>query len=75
MMQERPCNFPNCDCSPPKLHKGAIAIAIRLFNEANARKVYGRKGLPLHRLGSTLCLRECVAEAWIKSQEKANSGG
>jgi hypothetical protein len=53
--------------------RGAEAIAEFIFGDrSHRRKVYYLaecSKIPIHRLGSTLCLRPSAYKSWIESQE------
>jgi hypothetical protein len=57
--------------SEERVIRGAEAIAEFVFG-SHRRKVYYLaecSKIPIHRLGSTLCLRPSAYESWIESQE------
>jgi hypothetical protein len=56
-----------------RIIRGAEAIAEFIFGDrSHRRKVYYLaecSKIPIHRLGSTLCLRPSAYKSWIESQE------
>lgn len=71
-MDQRPNEKPS-EKPEERILRGADAIAEFIFGDrSHRRKVYylaESSKLPIHRLGSTLCLRPSVYKSWIESQE------
>jgi hypothetical protein len=67
-----PINKPSDNSAEPAI-RGAEAIAEFIFGDrSHRRKVYYLaecSKIPIHRLGSTLCLRPSAYKSWIESQE------
>jgi hypothetical protein len=61
------------DRAEERVIRGAEAIAEFIFGDrSHRRKVYYLaecSKIPIHRLGSTLCLRPSAYKSWIESQE------
>jgi hypothetical protein len=61
------------DKAEERVIRGAEAIAEFIFGDrSHRRKVYYLaecSKVPIHRLGSTLCLRPSAYKSWIESQE------
>jgi len=64
--------------SEERVIRGAEAIAEFIFGDrSHRRKVYYLaecSKIPIHRLGSTLCLRPSAYKSWIESQEHGGQG-
>jgi hypothetical protein len=69
-----PTEKPSEDSNEPMI-EGAAAIAEFIYRSRDARylrKIYylaETSKIPIHRLGSTLCLRPSAYKSWIRDQE------
>jgi hypothetical protein len=70
----RPTEKPSEDTNEPMI-EGAAAIAEFIYRSRDARyrrKIYylaENSKIPIHRLGSRLCLRPSAYKSWIAGQE------